>query len=85
MPVTPRALQIVLGILLMFTLVRYVPLPVIIAVSMLAVGSGVPWILDDHFNVGYWVFLALTVFMLLLALGLRLIQRFDRIYPKVVL
>jgi hypothetical protein len=81
-PVTPAAVQILLFVLLVFALVRYVPLPIIIAFSMLLVGSGAPWILDDHFKVGYWVFLVTIVFMLLLSLGYRTLNTKDEETPS---
>jgi hypothetical protein len=80
--VTPAALQIILCVLLVFALVRYVPLPIVIAFSMLVVGSGVPWILDDHFKVGYWVFLAIIAFLLLLSLGYRTLNAKDKDAPS---
>ena len=73
-PVTPATLQIVLCIVLVFALVRYVPLPIVIAFSMLLVGSGIPWILDGHFGLGHRVILAITAIMLLLSLGYRTLK-----------
>ncbi len=70
-PVTPVTLQIILCLLLAYALVRYVPLPIVIAFSMLLVGSGVPWILDGHFGLGYWVFLVIMAIMLLLSMVYR--------------
>jgi len=81
-PVSPLALQIVLCVLLIFTLVRYVPLPIVIAFSMLLVGSGVPRILEGHFNVAYWVFLFIIAFMLLLSLGYRMLNAKDEDIPS---
>lgn len=81
-PVTPAALQIILCVLLVFALVRYVPLPIVIVFSMLLVGSGVPWILDGHFKVGYWVFLFIIAFMLLLSLGYRTLNAKDQDTPS---
>lgn len=81
-PVAPAALNIILCILLVFALVRYVPLPIVIAFGMLLVGSGVPWILDDHFQVGYWVFLAIIAFMLLLSVGYRTLNAKDKDTPS---
>jgi len=81
-PVTPAALQVILCVLLIFALVRYVPLPVVIAFSMLLVGSGVPWILDDHLQVGYWVFLFAIAFMLVLSLGYRTLNAKDPDTPS---
>ncbi len=66
-PITKAALQIMLCALLVFALVRYTPLPIVITVSMLLVGSGLPWILDEYFNVAYWASLAIIALMLLLA------------------
>jgi len=81
-PVTPTAMQIVLCVLLVFALVRYVPLSIVIALSMLLVGSGVPWILDGHFKLGYWVFLAIIAIMLLLSLGYRTLNAKHRDTPS---
>jgi len=81
-PVTPITLQIVLCVLLVFALVRYVPLPIVIAFSMLLVGSGVPWILDSHFQLGYWVFMAIIAIMLLLSLAYRVINTKDQAPPS---
>jgi hypothetical protein len=81
-PVTPAALQIILCVLLFFALVRYAPLPIVIAFSMLLVGSGIPWILDDHFKVGYWVFLVIIALMLLLSLGYRTLNAKDKDTPS---
>jgi len=81
-PVTPATLQIVLCILLVFALVRYVPLPIIIAFSMLLVGSGIPWILDGHFGPGHRVILAITAIMLLLSLGYRTLKAKDQDTPS---
>jgi len=81
-PVTPAALQIILCVLVVFALVRYVPLPIVITFGMLLVGSGVPWILDDHFQVGYWVFLAIIAFMLLLSLGYHTLNAKDKDTPS---
>jgi len=73
-PVTPAALQIISCSLLVFALVRYVPLPIVIAFSLLLVGSGAPWILSNHFDFAYWVFLLGIAIMLLLSLGYRTID-----------
>jgi len=81
-PVTPATLQIILCILLVFALVRYVPLPIVIAFSMLLVGSGVPWMLDSHFQLGYWVFMAIIAIMLLLSLAYRVINAKDQDTPS---
>lgn len=81
-PVTSTALQIILCLVLVYALVRYVPLPIVIAFSMLLVGSGVPWILDDHFKVGYWVFLILIALMLLTSLGYRALGAKDEDIPS---
>lgn len=80
-PVTQAALQIVLFLLLVVVLVRYVPLPAVIAFSMLLVGSGAPWILGGHFQVDYWVFLLGIAVMLLLSLGNRALNSKDRDAP----
>jgi hypothetical protein len=80
-PVTPTALQIILCLLLVFALVRYAPLPIVIAFSMLLVGSGAPWILDAHFQLGYWVFLVVIAIMLLLSLGYRTLNGNDQDTP----
>jgi len=80
-PVTPATLQIVLCIVLVFALVRYVPLPIVIAFSTLLVGSGVPWILDSHFELGHRVILAITAIMLLLSLGYRTLKAKDQNTP----
>ena len=80
-PVTPASLQIILCVLLVFALVRYVPLPIVIAISMLLVGSGIPWILDDYFKLGYWVILATIAIMLLLSLAYRTISAKDQDTP----
>ena len=66
-PITKVMLLILLCGILVFALVRYTPLPIVIAVSMLLVGSGLPWILDEYFNVRYWVSLAIVAIMLLLS------------------
>jgi len=81
-PVTPITLQIILCVLLVFALVRYVPLPIVIAFSMLLVGSGVPWILDIHFKLGYSVFLVVIAIMLLLSLAYRTINTKDQDTPS---
>ena len=81
-PVTPITLQIILCVLLVFALVRYVPLPIVIAFSMLLVGSGVPWMLDSHFQLGYWVFMAIIAIMLLLSLAYRVINAKDQDTPS---
>ena len=78
---TPATLQIVLCIVLVFALVRYVPLPIVIAFSTLLVGSGVPWILDSHFELGHRVILAITAIMLLLSLGYRTLKAKDQNTP----
>jgi len=80
--VTPITLQIILCVLLVFALVRYVPLPIVIAFSMLLVGSGVPWMLDSHFQLGYWVFMAIIAIMLLLSLAYRVINAKDQDTPS---
>ena len=80
-PLSPAALQIILCLLLVFTLVRYVPLPLVIAFSMLLVGSRAPWILGEHFQLGYWVFLIITAAMLLLSLGYRTLNMTDQDTP----
>jgi hypothetical protein len=80
-PVTPTAVQIILCLLLVFALVRYAPLPIVIAFSMLLVGSGAPWILDEHFQLGYWVFLVIIAIMLLLSLGYRTLNANDQDTP----
>jgi len=77
-PVTPAALLIISCSLLVFALVRYVPLPIVIAFSMLLVGSGVPWILGSHFKFAYWVILVVIAIMLLLSLGYRTIKAKDQ-------
>ena len=76
--VTPAALQMILCALLVFALVRYVPLPIVITFSMLLVGSGIPWILGSHFQVAYWVFLVVIAIMLLLSLGYHTINAKDQ-------
>ena len=76
-PVTSTTLQIILCLVLVYALVRYVPLPIIIAFSMLLVGSGIPWILDDHFKIGYWVFLVLIALTLMISLGYRTLTAQD--------
>jgi len=80
-PINKAALQIMLCALLVFALVRYTPLPIVITVSMLFVGSGLPWILDEYFNVSYWVSLAIIAFMLLLAAGYRTLSKMDEEAP----
>lgn len=80
-PVTPATPQIILCVLLVFALVRYVPLPIVIAISMLLVGSGIPWILDGYFKLGYWVILATIAIMLLLSLAYRTISVKDQDTP----
>jgi hypothetical protein len=70
-PVTQGNLQIVLALLLAYALVRYTPLPIVIATSMLLVGSGTPWLLDSRFGIPYWVFLVIIAVTLLLSVVLR--------------
>lgn len=68
----PIALQILLLVLLTFALVRYAPLSLVIAISILVVGSGTSGLLADYFQVEHWGFLAITGLMLLLSLGIHL-------------
>ncbi len=72
--VSPIAAQILLGLLTVFALVRYAPLPMVIAFSMLFVASGLPWILESHFQLGYWFFLVIVALMLLVSLGYRVLS-----------
>lgn len=81
-PVTQHTLQIVLCLLLTYGLARYAPLPVVIAASMLLVGSGVPWLLDGHFGVAYWVFLAIIAIALLLSVVFRAINAGEDTHPS---
>ena len=76
-PVTPATVQLILCLLLVFSLVRYVPLPITISLNMLLVGSGIPWILDKYFGLGYRVSLVIMAIMLLLSLGYRSINARD--------
>lgn len=68
----PIALQILLLVLLTFALVRYAPLSLVIAISILVVGSGTSGLLAEYFQVEHWGFLAITGLMLLLSLGIHL-------------
>ena len=81
-PVTPATVQLILCLLLVFSLVRYVPLPIVISLNMLLVGSGIPWILDKHFGLGYRVSLVIMAIMLLLSLGYRSINARDADAPS---
>jgi hypothetical protein len=68
----PIVLQLMLLVLLTFVLVRYVPLSIVIAISILVVGSGTSGLLADYFQVEHWGFLAITGLMLLLSLAIHL-------------
>lgn len=70
-PVTQVTLQTILALLLAYALVRYTPLPIVIAVNMLLVGSGVPWLLDSRFGIPYWVCLVIIAATLLLSVVLH--------------
>ncbi len=77
-PVPQIVLQVVLLTLLGFALVRYTPLSIVIATSILVVGSGTSRLLADHFQVEHWGLLALTGLVLLLSLGVHLLDLSDQ-------
>jgi hypothetical protein len=74
LPVSHSAVQTALAALLAFVLVRYVPLSIVIALSMLLVGSGIPWLLGEYYQVSYWLILLLTGLILLFTLAYRALR-----------
>jgi hypothetical protein len=81
-PLTPGALLLVLLAIMSFALVRYVPLAVVIAISLLLVGSGTPSMLAGHFQIGEWIVLMLIGLVLLLSLGAYILKLHDQDEPS---